>query len=430
MAAPPSHPPSSLPVIILGSGPSGLALGQRLRRAEIPFHIYERDAQASQRLQGYRVRINADGIAALKECLDADLYARLEKSCAARDVTEEAHGTGPRWKLNALTAEEDEGRGTGGGSTQTLKAAGAPEKKENEDVLNADRSVLRHVLMQGLQPFISYAKEFLSYLVNPTTGIVTAKFADGTQAEARLLVGADGSGSRVRKQLLPDQHLWDTEGRFIYAKTILTPELERQFNKKCLRGLTIVRDDSQKEAPMTLLLEAIRFQKNEFRAELPEDYVYWVLIAPKLRYSSIDDTKLLSLSNEESAALAKSLTAQWHPSFHPLFDLQDATQTAMIRIVSANPEIPRWDSSGSVTLIGDAVHVMSPTAGVGATSALRDAAKLGEMMAGEIREQAESVGRYEEAMRGWAKEALMRSQVFGKFLFGMPTFDQMKAIDI
>lgn len=33
------------------------------------------------------------------------------------------------------------------------------------------------------------------------------------------------------------------------------------------------------ETPLTLLLEPIRFQKNEQRDKLPMDYIYWVLIA-------------------------------------------------------------------------------------------------------------------------------------------------------
>jgi 2-polyprenyl-6-methoxyphenol hydroxylase-like FAD-dependent oxidoreductase len=80
-----------------------------------------------------------------------------------------------------------------------------------------------------------------------------------------------------------------------------------------------------------------------------------------------------------------------------------------------------------VTLIGDAIHVMSPTAAVGATTALQDAAALlGAISDGGV--NAKSVSKYEASMRVYAEEAISRSAVGGKWLFGMRPFDELKTV--
>lgn len=214
----------------------------------------------------------------------------------------------------------------------------------------------------------------------------------------------------------------DTEGRFFYGKSTLTPELEEQFNERCLKGMAVVQDRTT-DVPVTLLLEPVRFKDNEFRKELPKDYIYWVLLARKA-VQGMTDAELLGLPNDESAELAKKLTSHWHPSFHALFDHQDSAQTSLLRIISAPPDIPVWKASSRVTLIGDAAHVMSPTAGIGVTSALRDAAMLAEV----LREEgitSEAVGKYEAFMRQNAKEGISRSTLGGKHMFGMRPFEQL-----
>lgn len=52
----------------------------------------------------------------------------------------------------------------------------------------------------------------------------------------------------------------------------------------------------------------------------------------------------------------------------------------MPRIASSRPTLPQWEGEGRVTLIGDAAHAISPTAGAGATTAVQDAARLAKIL--------------------------------------------------
>ena len=403
--------PLTSPILICGAGVSGLALAQGLLKASTPFRLFERDLALNVRAQGYRVRINGVGIAALEQVLHPELLHRLRGSCA--QVSSQAgNKVGPAVNLDALSGQETKGLGI------------RPPPGEVEP-LNADRMVLRSVLVRGLEEYLEFGKEFSSYEI--TQAGVTVKFRDGSHAEGVLLVGADGIGSHVRKQLLPENVLLDTEGRWFYGKTPLTAELQEKFAEKALKGLTLITDRTH-SMPHFLLLEPVRFKDNEFRSELPKNYVYWVLGSRKDFYN-VDDAMLLKLPSEEAALLTQKLTAHWHPSFHALFTLQDGSLTYPLRILSATPSLPTWDSAGRVTLVGDAIHAMSPTAGVGATTAIRDAATLVQALrdGGLL---TESVKKYEGLMREYAGEAIGRSVMGGKALFAMRPFEELMPAEV
>ena len=418
-------------ILIVGAGISGLCLGQALLRSQIPFHIYERDAIFNQRAQGYRVRITSVGIAALTACLPPELLSRVKACCAP--ITKALEDT---WNLDGVSGEEIVGPKLGPRGWQTWKrtesgaksmdlGGQAPQMSEYVEQLNADRTVLRGLLMRGLETYVTFGKEFEGF--DTTAGGVKVRFGDGSAVEGALLVGADGAGSRIRKQLVPEFEIVDTEGRFLYGKTLITPELEERMDDRALEGMTVIQDRTR-DLILTLFLEPMRFRDNEFRSELPEDYVYWLLAAHKDRYD-MDDARLLHLPGEKPANLTQELTCGWHSSFQALFDLQNAAQTSMIRIVSARPDIPAWDSTKNVTLIGDAAHVMPPSAGVGATTALRDAATLSQAFA-EEGSQVKKVQKYEGLMRAYAREVLVRSASGGKHMFDMRPFEELKPVPV
>jgi 2-polyprenyl-6-methoxyphenol hydroxylase-like FAD-dependent oxidoreductase len=170
----------------------------------------------------------------------------------------------------------------------------------------------------------------------------------------------------------------------------------------------------------------MRFKDNEYKrnGELPEDYVFWLLSSRQDR-QTMPDEELLSLSSESAVALSQAMTTHWHPAFRALFDKQSRDRTSTLRIVSAPPSIPSWPTNQYVTLIGDAAHVMSPSAGHGATTALRDGSTLLQAIL-DSGVSKEAIKSYETAMRVYAGERILRSKVGGGWSFGMRDFPQLK----
>ncbi|TVY81593.1 putative FAD-dependent monooxygenase [Lachnellula suecica] len=383
-----------LPIIICGAGISGLVLGQGLMKADIPFIIFERDPALNTRSQGYRVRILGPGITALEETLPDELFNELRASSAiSASTAEELYHL-----IDALTGEKFK----------------TPPFDQMPEPLNADRTVLRKVLIKGLEEFVSYGKEFSKYEVTSDASAVKVYFSDGSETLGSLLVGADGARSRIKQQLLPNTKFMDTEGRWFYGKTNLTPEVEKKLNPHA-DFYSIIQDKSKGRA-LTCLLEPLRFKQNEFRKDLPEDYIYWVLGGCKDIFE-LDDKKLLKLSPEEAAAETLRMTKDWDPSFHIIFSAQTTNQTSILAIESANPDIERWNTQKFVTLLGDSIHAMSPTAGVGSVTAIKSAAALikcikeGWLVGGGV--SIDSLKKYEDEMRVFAGDAVGKSFLGG-----------------
>lgn len=70
------------PILIIGTGISGLTLAQGLRNANIPFRLFERDPSFNVRAQGYRIRIDGTATKALEDTLPPDLFAQVNITCA------------------------------------------------------------------------------------------------------------------------------------------------------------------------------------------------------------------------------------------------------------------------------------------------------------------------------------------------------------
>jgi 2-polyprenyl-6-methoxyphenol hydroxylase-like FAD-dependent oxidoreductase len=404
-------------VLIIGAGIGGLALAQGLKKQNISFTLFERDPSPISRAQGYRIRIAGLGAEGLQSCLPEELWSLYQRTGA------ENKGFGVQ--LNAIDGTVRPRVGPPGGGPPL----GARRSQEADDkMVKADRTMLRALLLLGIEGDVKFGKSFTKYEV--TESGVTAFFSDGTSKSGTLLVGAEGVTSVVRKQLLPHHRFVDTRSRVLYGKTPITPELEERFAPEALQGgITTVQDS----APLTLFLEPTRFRNDAFvesqgRMPKTEDYIYWVL-GGNADDMGLSDSKFHSLDGQEAANLTLELTKKWLPSFRSVLELQTISECAPLRLISAKPERPEWKPSARVTLLGDAAHAMMPAGGSGAKCALMDAALLLKLIVDEGVSE-ETLRKYVDEMWEYALPAIQQSAMGAQLLLGFKGWEYTEEVDV
>lgn len=372
--------PVEPPVLIIGAGVAGLTLAQGLRLRSVPFRIFERHARSHMK-QGHRFRISRDGQAALDSVLSPQLQDLLRRTSAER------HRFAPRYV-----------------GARTLDFA-RPEPVDPADSMPVDRTWFRVLAPLELQDAICYDKEFECYEI--VGGLVHVRFTDGSVARGRLLVGADGIKSRVRKQLQPDRRLLDLERWVMWGRTPMTDGFKRRLGSPDLLSWCMCLDH---ECNVQTVVEPVTWSKSvrvESKARLPDfpDYVYWVVCTASSQFAE----DLPKTVQEKKLYLAR-VSEDWHSSLKHLLDSAAHELSACVPVISSKPDIQICSAGQTtrVTLIGDAAHPMSPMGGSGGDTAIRNAADLARTLAEQgITES--SVGAFEVRKEALAKEKIVHS---------------------
>lgn len=124
----------------------------------------------------------------------------------------------------------------------------------------------------------------------------------------------------------------------------------------------------------------------------------------------VPDEQLTGLDPAGLHALSAELIGTWHPDLRALHALADIGETFAIR-VRTSPSVPPWPPS-RVTVLGDAVHAMSPARGSGANTALKDAGLLCRTLTAATADGADvvaAIGDYERQMREYGNAAVAAS---------------------
>ncbi len=378
-------------VAVVGGGISGMCLAQGLRRDGIDTMVYERDPALHTRHQGYRIHLDGRAGRALHECLPADLYELFRATLGAP-------GTAISIVDQRLTVRH--------------RISGTPGDVADPTALSApaNRQTLREVLVTGLDDVIAFGRHCTGYEELPDG--VRLRFADGSTADGDVLVAADGIGSLVRRQYLPDARVVDTGARCLYGKTLLTPRTLALVPPTLFDGFTAVIGGGV----VGLASALVRFPEPPDQAAAricprarispAADYLMWAVTAPGEHFGLRDD-RLMASDSATLHRLAESAIARWHSDLRGLVAQAETDETFVVRISTSQP-VGAWPAS-RITAIGDAIHAMSPAGGSGANTALTDAALLRQELSAAARGEKpllSAIGAFEERMRDYGYAAV------------------------
>ena len=374
---------------VSGGGLGGLCLAQGLARAGTDVIVYERDADLASRRQGYRLHVDARAGLALDATLPPGSLAMFQATCSQ-----------PSTRLAIVTEQLRVLREQGTGGTGPDPYAPATLST------SVNRQTLREVLAAGLDGRIAFGHELVRYEAG--ADVVRLYFADGQETEADVLVGADGVNSAVRRQYLPAASPADSGTRCIYGKTPLSPDApDAPLVAGFSDGFTAVVGGR-----LGMAVGVVRFREppQAFGLSPAQDYLMWALAGDRQAFG-VPDTELSALDPAGLHALSAGLIRTWHPDLRALHALADVDETFAIR-VRTSPAVPAWPPS-RVTVLGDAIHAMSPARGSGANTALKDAALLSRLLGAAAADGADvvaAIGDYERQMREYGYAAVAASR--------------------
>jgi len=375
-----------LKVLIVGAGTGGLCLAHGLKAAGISVEVFERDQTPFDRQAGYRLSINPIGNRALKECLPESLFQMLVKSSVK-----------PSRGVSFLDER-----------LKVLLSLDIPEV--NLDSLDSERPItriaLRRILFAGLDDIVHFSKKFVAFEDAPD-GRVIVRFEDGSSATGDLLVGADGANSRVRAQLLPHAQRIETGLLALSGKLGLNDKVRAITPPAILRGPTLILGPKG----CFLFANAVEYKGVETEEPRPrhnsasaddkspvtdrEEYVMWGFSARREKFGLAASHE--SLRSEDLKVAAMALMQGWDPALREI--VQQTSELSVFPVKTSAP-IPPWKTR-NVTLLGDALHNMTPFRGMGANMALRDAAALRRALVKVAQGEAlmlEALGNYEREM--------------------------------
>ncbi|KAL7952457.1 hypothetical protein V8C34DRAFT_323206 [Trichoderma compactum] len=316
-------------------------------------YIHPFDPLRPEEITEYGIHINQDGRHALRTCLPLTNWTRLQTIFTPAGAQLYFRDT----QLQLLAERDD----------AELK--------------------LRDILLEGLVnkslPVAQWNKVFIRYDQLPD-GHVRAHFSDGTFADGDLLVGADGPNSTVRHQ-----HLQDLKRLYLGVSAIAGPYL---LDEKRIENLPAEITDGS-------LNNIVPYGKGWMFSSA------WKSRPADGNHSSEAEHYVVW------ADYVLEITKGWSPQLRNMLSESDTSSIKFLSLRSM-PTLSKWDPS-NVTLLGDAIHNMTPMGGTGANTALQDAEVLSrhitDVAAGRLT-VIEAVGNYEDEMLVYANEALQLSR--------------------
>lgn len=389
---------SQKPILISGAGLASLLLARSLLRSRIPFQIFERDASISFRGQGYRLRLSTEGLDAIESVLGPEEFQRFWERCG------KTGGSG-FVGLDAITGQVFEQH----------KMDESLNSREGR-IVGIARGEMRRFFMEGCEEFVHFSHHVKGYEL--TEDGVRAIFANGTKSiEGSLLVGGEGIYSSIAKQVSGGRlKVYDLGARGIHGQA------PTAAFKTLGEGVFRVVDEANPRGRVSIITNVRPDDMDDPNVEFG-----WTMIGvPGVIKAPNDD---YSIVGKTAADIAKTLTQDWNPRFKPLFDQMNEAEAAFWKITCSTPSgVPEWPNQARVTVVGDAAHSMTPAGGIGANTAVRDSALLGQLLHDAGGYDPSVTAAYEKGMRVYASEAVKSSYGMASKSFNVQIDDSTKTV--
>ncbi|KAJ5212791.1 uncharacterized protein N7498_004437 [Penicillium cinerascens] len=372
------------PVLIVGAGIVGLTLGQALKQKNIPFEIYERDATPDARGQGWAITLHW-ALEYMMDMLPEETLVRIQD----------------------VQVDPDIARSDSGNFLFINLETGEPRFKIPPNLRwRVNREKMRRALLHGIEDHVHWDRRVVG-LNLPEANKVQLILADETTVTGRIVVGVEGSRSKIRQVLRPDAYNnVPLSVGFTGVAVDLTPqqikplrEMDPLLFQGCYPRTGAFFWFSMLETPQGNGTAGT--DKERYRAQI---CMSWPINGPEDEVAATDEGRLANMKRRAQG-------------FVPF--LQEAVEripaeTPVTEIKLGDWECLPWNNyEGRVTLAGDAAHAMTMYRGEAANHGLLDAYHLMEAIEkvyGGVASPQVAIDEFEKEMRVRTSRAVQLSR--------------------
>ncbi|TVY13508.1 putative FAD-dependent monooxygenase [Lachnellula arida] len=370
-----------LHVLIAGAGVVGLTIAQGCKRNGIPFTIFEKDEHRTSRPQGWAVTLHWS-LNSLRRTIGPELSETISETSIDPSLQKDK---GNFLFLNAETGD--------------VRYKIPPSKER----VRLNRLRLLNHLSTGLD--IQWGKSVASYEDLPD-GTIKVHFRDGPSATGSMLVGCDGSNSKLRHSLITDEQKSNLTTLPIKCTGVVrhfTPDEgaePRSVDPLLFMGL--------QPKTSNFLWYSVQDVYTESDGRLSFDALVMISWPVKdEEKDAIPPTKRLCVANMKERA------SGFYGTFRRIVEGIPDDSESVTSLTLADFPVLDWESNHNVTLAGDAAHAMTMYRGEGANHGILDAAllvdQLAEVQNGELG-QAAAIEAYEKEMKVRGAGAVLKSR--------------------
>ncbi|KFH67031.1 hypothetical protein MVEG_07555 [Podila verticillata NRRL 6337] len=337
-------------VLIAGGGIGGLTLGILLKKAGVPFEIFERNYGINDR--GSAIAL---GVSVTPLLQQLGLYDDLLK--IAKPINE----------VNVITDDME--------PVYTMNLSSLKEATTYPSFIVSRPDLYNLLRKQIPEENMCFGKSFYNFDQDKKSVVV--RFSDTTKYYCDILVGADGAHSTVRENILRRK-----EDELPSSDTAPLP-----YGCICLVGQTDVLDpeefpDLKNEFCKDYSVLGTNSKYSWCTFTTKKNTLCWMVIEFLDRKATSEDEHL---RRSDWGANAEDMCNKVRDfkipggkdgKAHTIGDLIDKTPKELISKVMLEEKLFRTWHLGRVVLLGDACHRLIPSGGVGAASAMHDAVAL------------------------------------------------------